>query len=201
MCSQIDRLLAIWQATHPNSWFNGKDDLVPFTFLNEAGRKEYWTSDKVRKPDVFGYTYSDIDSGQNPESLRKRYLDKYRWASQDRLRNPPRGMEPLPIFEKAQVFRYDGPTKDLLIAESTKTGALDAVLKIAPARQVAQIALSSPIVEQQTILSASVGSETPIVEHRVLPKLTPSNLAITNAHDVEEAMVERTWYVDNIVQR
>lgn len=193
--SQIDRLLAIWQATHPNSWFDGEDGLVPFTIRKD----EFWTSDRVRKTDVFGYTYSD-SIGQTPDSIRECYGKKYGWQSQERG-HPPSCMEPVPVFEKAQVFQYDDKTKDDLIAESIKTGALGAVLKNISENQVAQIAARQPVFVQQTVLSKSMGSETPIVEDRVLPKLVPSKLVIANTQDIKEEAVERTWYVDNIVER
>lgn len=201
--SQIDRLLAIWQQTHPDSWFDGKDDLVPFTFRNGSGKKEYWTSDEVRKPDVFGYTYPDIDRGQTPYGIKKRHDEKYGWTTEKRLEieKPPEGIQPVPVFEKAQVFRYDEPTLALLIAESKVTGALDKVLNKSPAKDVAQITASQPIFTQKTVLSRFVGSEKPIVEDRVLPEFAPSDLIVTNADDFKKEEVERTWYVDNIVER
>ncbi|KAL9113600.1 MAG: hypothetical protein Q9227_002338 [Pyrenula ochraceoflavens] len=205
---QIDRLLAIWQATHPNSWFdgNGSKDaekgLLPFTFPNEAGKGDWWDSNKVKKPDVFGYTYGDIDQGKTADAVKQRIVDRYSWATQSRITGePPRSMDILPIFEQAQVFNYDGPTKDLLIAESAKTGALDAALKQSTTKQVARIAITQPMIKPETLSKRAVTSQTPIVEDRVLPKLTPSDLVITNPEEVKGADVEWTWYVDNVVER
>lgn len=199
--SQIDRLLAIWQETHPESWFDGKDGLVPFTFRNEVGKKEYWTSDRVRKPHVFGYTYSDVDGGQTPDSIRKRYDENYGWQSQERRGDPPTGMEPLLVFKQAQVFQYDGPTRAILIAKSKETGALNEVINDPPVEHIVQSTANQPVSLQQTILRRPVGLQKPIVEDRVLPKSDSFDLIVTNADDVNEEEVERTWYVDNVVQR
>lgn len=205
--SQIDRLVAIWQAARPESWFNGKDALVPFTFRNKVGEKDNndWTSDKVRKPDVFGYTYSDAKEGETPDAIKKGFEEKYGWASEERaqeqLGKPPTGMQPLPIFEQAQVFRYDQLTREELIAESKKTGALDAVLNKSSAESKSQMTASEPIFMQQTVLSKSVALEESVVEHEVFPNFASSNFVVTEAHDVKEKKMERTWYVDNVVQR
>ena len=156
---------------------------------------------------MFGYTYPDIDRGQTPYGIKKRHDEKYRWTTEKGrdIKTPPEGMEPVPVFEKAQVFRYDEPTLALLIAESKVTGALDSalakVLKKSPAKDVAQITASRTILTQQTVLSRSAGSEKPIVEDRVLPEFAPSDLAVTNADDFKQEEVERTWYIDNIVER
>lgn len=149
---------------------------------------------------MFGYTYPDVDGGQTVDAIKKRYDEKYGWAGQKR-RNLPKSMEPLPIFEKAQVFRYDPATKALLIAESEKTGALDAVLNKSLEKEIVQITCNQPVFTQQTVLGRSVELKEPILENRILPKLAHSDFVVSDAYDVKEEKVERTWYIDNIVKR
>lgn len=150
---------------------------------------------------MFGYTYPDVEGGRTPDSIRKRYDDSYGWQSQTRRGDPPENMKPLLVFKKAQVFRYNDTTKRELIAEWKKTGALDAVLKDSSTEDIVPITVNQPTLMQQTILSRSIGPEKPIVEDRILPKFASSSLVVTNTHDVNEEEVERTWYVDNIVER
>lgn len=211
--SQIDRLLAIWQATHPDSWFDGKqgeedatNPLVPFTFDKKAGKDGSWTSMSVKDTAVFGYTYPDVEVGKSAKEVTDSYVQNYNWTTNNRRGTPPpQNMNPVAVFEKAQVFQYDPTTKDTLRAESERTGALDQALAEAdrktPASQVAQITISQPIAKQQTLLARSVMPETPIVENRVLPEFAASDLAITDPKEIEEKDVQRTWFVDNVVER
>ena len=71
----VDRLLAMWQALNPDSWvlperaveetytvsvgqiLDSKTPLTPF-FADTDGN--FWDSDMVRDPTVFGYTYADV---------------------------------------------------------------------------------------------------------------------------------------------
>lgn len=211
--SQIDRLLAIWQATHPESWFDGKQGeedakkpLVPFTFDRKAGKNGSWTSMNVKNTAVFGYTYPDIEVGKNAKEVTDSYVEKYGWTTtKKRGTLPPPSMNPVAVFQKAQVFQYDPKTEGKLRDESKRTGALDQALAEAdrktPASQVAQITISQPVAKQQTLLTRSVMPETPIVENRVLPEFAPSDLAITDPKEIEEKDVQRTWFVDNVVER
>lgn len=76
--ANVDRIFAMWQAIHPESWVepqpavlpsytiskgdiqNSSTALTPF-FANNDG--SFWTSDGVRDHTRFGYTYADVSSG------------------------------------------------------------------------------------------------------------------------------------------
>ncbi|KAL2145943.1 hypothetical protein VTI28DRAFT_5817 [Corynascus sepedonium] len=81
----VDRILALWQAIHPNSWvsssqapldtytirrgqpINSSTALTPF-FLSDNGT--FWTSDSVRDHTRFGYSYTELLQGPVATQIR-----------------------------------------------------------------------------------------------------------------------------------
>ena len=78
-CSNVDRLIALWQILHDNSWFDGTDprDEDPGTFAIQRGNRDtpqdilrpfrknshgdYWTSVDAREVTALGYTYPGLE--------------------------------------------------------------------------------------------------------------------------------------------
>jgi tyrosinase len=71
----IDRIFAIWQALHPDSWVEPGvsilgtyttpkggivDSTTPLTPFYETANGSFWTSDSVRDHTKFGYTYAEL---------------------------------------------------------------------------------------------------------------------------------------------
>ncbi|CAG8443278.1 6083_t:CDS:2 [Cetraspora pellucida] len=77
--ANVDRLVAIWQAIHPDhpdSWIIGDDKLAPLKpFLKTE--TEYWTSDDVRNIKNLGYTYPELKDPISPKELLKDMLNYY----------------------------------------------------------------------------------------------------------------------------
>ncbi|KAG8935701.1 hypothetical protein FRC00_010515 [Tulasnella sp. 408] len=82
--ANVDRVTALWQAIHYNSWFEADEidentPLTPFWFEST----QFWTSDGCRVPNTLKYTYADFDGlvTTDPEALsqaiRKRVKDLY----------------------------------------------------------------------------------------------------------------------------
>ncbi len=77
--SNVDRLIAIWQILHEDSWFNGEDrrDEDEGTFAIQKGHRDrpqdilrpfhknsqgdYWTSADAREVTALGYTYPGLE--------------------------------------------------------------------------------------------------------------------------------------------
>jgi len=71
--AQVDRLLSLWYTLH-DVWVpepNLHEDLAPFW----RDENSYWDSDKIRRHEIFNYTYPEYQGVSN-ESLRQRIRDK-----------------------------------------------------------------------------------------------------------------------------
>lgn len=81
----MDRTFALWQALHPNSWFEPQTQVTSNYWYksgtnssSSAGLKPFkknaagdlWTSDDVRNWTVFGYTYPELQPGWTTASVR-----------------------------------------------------------------------------------------------------------------------------------
>ncbi|CAG8720088.1 1794_t:CDS:2, partial [Scutellospora calospora] len=81
--SNVDRLIAIWQACHPNAWIIG-NNYTEGTFTDEANKPidenteltpfrksedTYWTSKDVRDIKTLGYTYPELETTPKPSDL------------------------------------------------------------------------------------------------------------------------------------
>lgn len=115
MSSNIDRYLAIWQATHPDGWKDPetkevkkgleslKDELRPFYKQD----KSFWTSLDAEETKKLGYTYADIR--ETSEETKELFRRRHDWSRRPQ-NNPenwrpvaPIEMEPLDL-SSAQVY-------------------------------------------------------------------------------------------------
>lgn len=190
---QIDRLMAIWQAAHPDAWFAGtkgtriaEDGLIPFT----KARKDV-TSNLVQKVTDLGYTYNDLSS--NPKEVTANYVAQYQWVSQKRLAAPA-GTKPTYTFKTGQPFKYDPATLKKVRDIAAKTGALAEALDL----EKPDISSRNPAIMATPTFSRSI-AQTPIMENRIIANAIPEE-ALPPA-DIKEKEVERTWYIDNLFPR
>ena len=115
MQSNIDRYLAIWQAIHPDSWFDGdkieklaSQPLLPFISPKGQDAEGFWTSNSSRKTSNFGYTYEDVLD--KPTETLSNFQEKYKWSLRPQYGHvdwypvPPPSMVPLNL-SRAQVYR------------------------------------------------------------------------------------------------
>ena len=139
--SNIDRILAIWQAINPDYKFPGKkelaalhvketenDPLYPFRAPADA-EDPYWTSKTVRKVEDFGYTYAEIQANKNPEALLRTVFENYLWSLQQFLdtQKIPDSMEPFDVFD-APVYSYnDRELASMLSRDPTLNRKIDGV--------------------------------------------------------------------------
>jgi hypothetical protein len=117
---QIDRWFAVWQAIHPDQWFEKSDrglettNLLPF----RADDTAFWTSvgsntseypHSTRYCDDFGYTYADIQDKKKDQVLPD-FQRKYQWSvrrsNEKKVDDPPSDAMELLDVSKAQVFKY-----------------------------------------------------------------------------------------------
>jgi hypothetical protein len=188
--SNVDRIFAIWQATHPTAWFPppGRDargkplkpenekDLLPFYKMRCELGPIYYDSDWARDTESFGYTYPDLDGLRNPRTIWSEVYHRYIWsirsASSSRFSTPPSDMRPLNL-NKAQVFQYSG---------SNSRGAVEPLDPM-------------PRIVYRRVLSS--GSDTPTTSQRATESYGSSPAA---DNDIDPHF-DRTWYIDNIVKR
>lgn len=118
----IDRIMAIWQATHPKRWFPAKtreqkgpdDPLYPFRALKN-GKLDWWTSNDSIDTKTFGYTYPDLDP-VGAEAIFNEFGRKYVWSIHEESRpdgfgdTPPEDMEPI-VVNDSPFFKYQVSTK------------------------------------------------------------------------------------------
>lgn len=191
--SNVDRIFAIWQATHPTAWFPpaGRDsrgrplkpenekDLLPFYKVKNEMGSIFYDSDWARDTESFGYTYPDLDGLRNPREIWSGVYHRYIWsirtASSSRFTPPPSDMKPLNL-SKAQVFQYPG------------TNARDSV---EPTGSTIRI------VYRRVLSSDSNTSNTSTTSQRAAQDYGPSPAP---DNDIDPYF-DRTWYIDNIVKR
>ncbi|KAB2569580.1 Tyrosinase [Lasiodiplodia theobromae] len=113
----IDRIFAVWQATHDKyitdgpSYPNATTKLYPFRYIDKASGK-MWTSATARNHTDFGYTYPDLVNKPNRQAILADFDANYRWSllRKARLDNKlivPKDMQPNNReVVAAQVFDY-----------------------------------------------------------------------------------------------
>jgi hypothetical protein len=117
--SNSDRILALWQAINPQSWFpteliNGEPG--PNTDLTPArdGSISFWSSDEVRKVERLGYTYPELLESTDPATIQNNINRRYAWSVQSLGQplglpmRPPPEMAPLDVSH-AQAFGNQVP--------------------------------------------------------------------------------------------
>lgn len=191
--SNVDRIFAIWQATHPSAWFPppGRDargkplkaenekDLLPFYKLKCELGPIFYDSDWARDTESFGYTYPDLEGSRDPRAIWRGVYHKYIWsirsAPSSRFSPPPSDMKPINL-NKAQVFQYPG-------ASSNSRGAA-----------VETQDTTVRIVYRRVLSSSSDSSSTSRVSFQDYGDAPAAD------NDIEPHF-DRTWYIDNIVKR
>ena len=209
---QIDRWFAIWQATHPTSWFsNDQGNLLPFrTSKNPA---KFWTSRGSVPTQGFGYTYPDLVG--NATQVQNAFTTNYAWsvrtASHPKFGTPPTNMAPLDL-SKAQVFQYTAaPVADRAVnlmaaaapaaAQQPLKAAANAVSSTVTA---AKMAVSPSMKEGSASKKkspADPAERKKIAMERAFKNLGDGQKAITAAPDVQESSVSREWFCDDVVER
>ncbi|KPI40958.1 Tyrosinase [Cyphellophora attinorum] len=220
---QIDRIYAIWQASHPNEWDSGvgKEFLYPFRYPQPTSKHKYWTVDDARYTSTsLGYTYVDAEF-PTAQAVRDNYKAKYDWAVRYRGRRAqghdiknlgtcPKSMLPPTAeqYAKAQVFASAGPVGR--VQQVVQKAAVNTI-------QSTQLMAESTINAAQIIVgnarepkpqasnkSAAVEKSTPsskLTDSRVLSGELYENVGTPKDGEVNEAHVQRRWYIDNMVER
>jgi hypothetical protein len=210
--SQIDRIYAIWQAAHPNEWdydTAGKQPLYPFRYPRPTNDYRYWTVDDCQNTSELGYTYVDADF-KTAQAVKDNDQDKYDWAVRytgdlaqghkiQRLGTCPPSMLPPTAeqYAKAQVFASAGP-----MARASNVVQRMAVDSINAAQIIVGSAHESK--PQAGTNSATVQHLAPsakLTENRVLSGELYDTVGAHKDGDVNEARVQRRWYIDNMVER
>jgi hypothetical protein len=179
--STIDRWFAIWQRSHPQSWFRDRNmaarPLIPFRNPANQGSNPYWTSDTSISPEAFGYTYPELVGNPNPAAVQKRWGDQYGWARRLTPQANPNVKPLLPEFEplnlsNAQVFQgireFKPLTRNVQLLPAVRNLEPQPLRRAmaAPAAATAQAPLAKAAAPQPlSALAASVASHTaaPIV--------------------------------------
>ncbi|KIX96367.1 uncharacterized protein Z520_08145 [Fonsecaea multimorphosa CBS 102226] len=184
--AQIDRWFAVWQAAHPDSWFDPGEDQAPLLpFRTSKGdtpaNDRFWDSAGSKSTETFGYTYPDLKTTLEPhqqgynKQVAKDFVDRYRWAQRTSRSPTITGTPPsegrldmsiLPVDSEAQVFQYDKTSK--------------------PRKKTP----SEPTAEQKATAA-----------QRSLKHMDPAEVAMADDSDIDESRVERQWYVDDSVER
>jgi len=117
--SNIDRLVAIWQAINPEvGWPSpadlkkydiketNTDSLYPFRTSKDTGDKPYWDTVNSWSTNTFGYTFAELQENKTPDALLKAMHDEYQWSLQkfEKTQPIPDKMKPLDL-SKAPVFQ------------------------------------------------------------------------------------------------
>lgn len=199
---QIDRWFAIWQAINPNSWFPDRpgankerySDLLPFRTTRNPDT--FWKADTVRDPEVFGYSYPDLE-GKDPATVLQNFRDKYEWSF--RLPNKrehfgpcPKDMLPWNVYD-AQVFQFKEGSKEHAIIEPL-------LPKLATVNLVASAVSNSSIAREEEKREPVERPEVD-VETRAYISLVDEVVSNPSESTVKEDEVSRTWYIDLLVER
>ncbi|KAL9070477.1 MAG: hypothetical protein Q9157_005808 [Trypethelium eluteriae] len=205
---QIDRWLAIWQAAHPDKWFDGQ-------YQELVNRR--WTPTDIAPlaeevaTDDFGYVYKDAIG--SPQEVRAKFASLYSWAVRSRTGTgkygpPPPDMVPnANAVNSAQVFQYTAVNKVTNFASSAAFEAPQTVINFlqtttSAASEKAGISSSEKAEETNGDAAASTNP--------VAPEANNSDISFTNLlqnqvaaapNTVDESRYSRDWYVDNVVER
>ena len=196
----IDRYLAIWQAAHPDSWFDDDSDLakqplLPFFSPKSQDHGDFWTSDSARDTRKFGYTYSDVLS--DPQATKDNFHSKYNWfvSSESKLEGwqpviPP-DMIPLDL-SRAQVYRdhleYVLPSLFKIAAKPAKSAALTQDQVLGTAKHES-ISTAKPVSIVAHIGNGDSDGAKPM----------PNGDELTPASTGERR--NREWFIDDVVER
>ena len=209
---QIDRWFAVWQAIHPDQWFEKSDraletsDLLPF----QADDKTFWTSIgsntrehpySARYCDDFGYTYADIQD-KKKDQAQTDFLKKYEWSlrrSEEKKVDVslPDTMKLLDVSQ-AQVFQYrkQEDRDEFLNALLSSRQNPDAEI---PAR-AALVPEAQPSGRQFAILESA--PEAPGLDRDAGVGGVQTNPALgSGLLAAEEPKEYIEWFVDHVVER
>lgn len=226
MDSQIDRFFAIWQAAHPDSWFNGKYDPKNGTGVQDAkslaqeaavpfyrpDKTSFWNGDLSKNTATFGYVYKDAIGG-SADQVKTNFRQKYGWltfrgvdpsglpASTDIPASMvPKPVDTSPVFQPVSAFTKPvaAVTHAARMAPQVAMQATEAVAAlVAPAP-------SSDLVNETTPGAAAADTK-PVTPGEAPTQVAFSNLVpemtapATPAADVGQTY--REWYVDQVVER
>ena len=189
MHSNIDRILAIWQALH-DSWIPSKDEatapLVPFR--SDRSKSQFWDSDGSRSLEPFGYTYPDVTGSKDQQEIRSRFNRKYRWSLHETFRpnipsKPTPDMEPIDVL-KTYFFQFKPQPIDLLPPSDAPEA--QSVLADAPSAVEASEKEVAPAVHRaQQVLALAPTEHAKGSEPEVRSEAAPSKPAATSSAEVK----------------
>jgi hypothetical protein len=209
---QIDRLFAIWQKIHPDSWFAKNDGdtnaekiaeawydpervLSPFRTSQKGENKQYWTANASRKLDPFGYDYPETFSEKNPLEL---WRDSYNWSWRpDGVKEYgkcPDDMQPRNMSE-AQVYQFTDVVIEAFDSDHPGEGPSDEVLSCRVASDAVPEIEPVQAVAQASVKAAIIPSD------KSFTNIPAEDASKTSDDDVDESQVSRSWYVDMLVGR
>ena len=182
--TNIDRILALWQATHPTRWFPEKtpegfgpnDPLYPFRSYAQGG---WWTSNTSKKCEDLGYVYPELQQSNDPKTVFSTVGKNYIWSLQQRPpgfgSEPPEEMKPLALATM-KVFDYGNGAPVKKLGE----WAMSSLKRTKPMK------FSRMIMTKDSAADAEAGKpEKPAAELKVPDGATPI----------------RQWYVDSKVKK
>ncbi|MCJ1404105.1 hypothetical protein MMC11_007330 [Xylographa trunciseda] len=209
----IDRIMAIWQATHPKRWFpattpgnKGPDDpLYPFRAFKD-GKVDWWTSNDSIDTKKFGYTYADLDptdAGAVFEAFGRNYV----WSIHEESRPdgfgdaPPEEMEPV-VVNDSPFFKYEVSKKPAFpggfhLTSQVKTEPIEL-----PRNIIFKVAvIEGDGTEAQEETSSMSISSTEVV-NKVPEQATPQlEVSDTKTEQPKGTKAVRNWYVDSMVPK
>ena len=219
--SNIDRWLAIWQASHPNGWFSDSGlenaPLYPFRLTRDQDGDTFWTSDQSRSTTTFGYTYPDIQGISDPDQVKALFETHYEWSRRTPTQNykdPPKDMKPLDL-SLAQVYQYKQQTQldtipnipihgQKLINRQVKTLAKTTASAL-ESFNVSTTSLNDAAkssVHDAANGNARVGSEGTRPQDSHTPTESPSKPPKTSESKLDRDDKESfEWYIDDVVER
>ena len=200
MDSNIDRYFAIWQAAHPNSWFDGENkdladqDLLPFFSPKGQDPRGFWTSNSARHTTKFGYTYEDVLS--NPNETVENFERKHEWSlrPKDLAKDwhPVIHPDMIPLdLSRAQVYRghleYVPPGPPPVYINIKKL-ALPEKSEIS---RIERHELKTRDIENTGNISSANGDQADINSEGTVEKATPRTSSVQKLRD---------WFVDDAVE-
>lgn len=222
--SNIDRWLAIWQAAHPNVWFDGtyfegprgkeverpvgplaEEDALPFRY--GLGTRPMWNANLSKDTKAFGYLYKDAIG--SPDAVKKRISDIYGWMVRDKtnkIGSIHKDMEIIPVNE-AQVFTGKAPLEAAKHMASMAVASAPQVLMNAMQATVHTLSSSAGLSLgrfHQTLKSVEGITAKPVKPGTSTSRAVFTNLVAspaTTPQTVDESKYTRNWYVDSVVER
>lgn len=188
----IDRMLAVWQATHegPDSWLpsdkSSYAQSVPlWPFRRGPGKTDagdMWNSAQARSVSAFGYTYGDLQGSKS--QIAARWDRSYRWSLQSNGQtNPPEWMEPIDV-RGSQSFNFQA-----------------LVTRVPVSNMISMALMPEAHIPRAEALKLPEFSEQFPIQQSVLPdaKVPEVQTLLSNATAEAEPIVQ--WYLDTQVQR